>query len=472
MSLRFRLFLLSFLAASTAGCEPSSSAPVALGDGGTLDAEIAPSDFDPEPEPLLEPDEAESFSVRGLPLDAVGHPAEAEIRAMYEAEGLRGFPDGTFRPDYTLTRSSYAAVVAALDRQRLITAGATRCPTARFSDVPSDYWAASAIARAAELGFLCGFPDGTFRPRESLTREQLLVSIVAGLRLRTTSRGNLSRFEDAREVSSWARERVEVASTVGLLANSALLAHGGGERRLRPRETATRAEAASFLARGLGLPLRREAARVCLPTEGCSGTDVCLTAVPTAERGICVAARQLFDDAVALLLDATDPRLYPPTPRRGTVTQALIGGGGSPVRSYFFVDVVMGSGRYATVLYDGAGQLFSDEDTRGIVRLGAPGTDYEGAWILRGRVLVARADGQPMRESTLRATVDRLPRDLRALVVGIEVDPSGAFAIVRTRHFDELEVATALSPSGEWLAEPELFRLGGFEPRTRIVQRF
>ena len=50
-----------------------------------------------------------------------------------------------------------------------------------FTDVPSTHWAASAIAEAVQAGYVSGYPDGTFRPDQEVTREQFIKMAVEAL---------------------------------------------------------------------------------------------------------------------------------------------------------------------------------------------------------------------------------------------------------------------------------------------------
>jgi hypothetical protein len=77
---------------------------------------------------------------------------------------IRGFPDGTFKPDASITRAQFAAMFARFD-------SSSYSGTDKFSDI-SGHWAANLIDRAAVKGWVEGFPDGTFRPDENITRAQ------------------------------------------------------------------------------------------------------------------------------------------------------------------------------------------------------------------------------------------------------------------------------------------------------------
>jgi hypothetical protein len=173
--------------------------------------------------------------------DIAGHPAESEINALASESLVSGFPDRTFRPDASVTRAELASMI-----QRALLAG-RRPGAARFRDVPSSHWAASAIATVADAGFLRGYSDGTFAPDRRVTREEALVALANGLALTGGASADLAvRYTDATSVSGWAANGVAHADRNGLLDNGPLL---GAQRRLRPRESATRAEVVSFIAR-------------------------------------------------------------------------------------------------------------------------------------------------------------------------------------------------------------------------------
>jgi hypothetical protein len=78
---------------------------------------------------------------------------------------LRGFPDGTFRPAANITRGEFAAIAARFMDEYY--GGANR-----FADIDG-HWAASAINTVAAQDWVRGFPDGTFRPEQPITRAEV-----------------------------------------------------------------------------------------------------------------------------------------------------------------------------------------------------------------------------------------------------------------------------------------------------------
>lgn len=96
--------------------------------------------------------------------DANANWASAEIATLTSAGILEGYEDGTFRPDASITRAEFAAIASRFDK---LEAGSKT-----FSDVPESHWAYEAISSAAEKGWINGYPDGTFRPENAITRAE------------------------------------------------------------------------------------------------------------------------------------------------------------------------------------------------------------------------------------------------------------------------------------------------------------
>ncbi len=91
------------------------------------------------------------------------------VSTMAKMDIVRGYPDGTFRPNENITRAEFAAIAARFDSK----AGA---PAADFSDV-SGHWASAEIAKAAANGWINGYPDGTFKPDQDITRAEAMALV-------------------------------------------------------------------------------------------------------------------------------------------------------------------------------------------------------------------------------------------------------------------------------------------------------
>lgn|GEM_PF-3195025 len=86
---------------------------------------------------------------------------------------IKGFPDGTFRPKEGMTRAQAAVVIA--KAAGLETPAVDATP---FNDLEASHWAAPFITAAARAGYIAGFPDGSFRADEQLTRAQGITLIM------------------------------------------------------------------------------------------------------------------------------------------------------------------------------------------------------------------------------------------------------------------------------------------------------
>lgn len=93
------------------------------------------------------------------------HWAANYIGYMEQFGIVRGYSDGTFRPNAPITRAEFAAICCRFEK---LTDGA-----ATFTDVPASHWAAKSIAYAAKRGWVTGYADGTFKPGNNITRAEV-----------------------------------------------------------------------------------------------------------------------------------------------------------------------------------------------------------------------------------------------------------------------------------------------------------
>ncbi|MGB9791054.1 MAG: S-layer homology domain-containing protein, partial [Thermacetogeniaceae bacterium] len=158
--------------------------------------------------------------------DTKGHWAEAAIEQAAEAGYIRGYPDGTFHPDQRVTRAEFVAVLnAAFDVPKPASAAIS------FKDVSTKDWFAEAVRAAAAAGYVSGYPDGTFRPYQSVTRVEAAAFLA---RLLNISGGAPLKFADASQIDEWARPAVAALVGKGVLS-------GYPDGTFRPKRSITRA---------------------------------------------------------------------------------------------------------------------------------------------------------------------------------------------------------------------------------------
>ena len=79
---------------------------------------------------------------------------------------ISGYPDGTFKPDASITRAEFVTMAMNF-------ANAEKGTACSFPDVPQNMWYYGAIAGATQNGWISGYPDGTFGPDRYITRAEV-----------------------------------------------------------------------------------------------------------------------------------------------------------------------------------------------------------------------------------------------------------------------------------------------------------
>ena len=113
--------------------------------------------------------------------------------------------------------------------------GYSKSGYAYFSDVPNHYWGKNAIQTGVAAGYISGDGDGTFRPNDPVTRQEAaaMISRILGLK-QNDSRAY--RYTDSYAISNWAKGVVGAVSEAGIMA-------GYPDGSFGPNKVLTRAEA-------------------------------------------------------------------------------------------------------------------------------------------------------------------------------------------------------------------------------------
>ncbi|WP_287128647.1 S-layer homology domain-containing protein [Candidatus Cyanaurora vandensis] len=147
--------------------------------------------------------------------DTQGYWAEPYINTLASRGIIGGFPNGTFQPNSYITRAQFAAIAV-----KALNLSTTSGGVQQFRDVPNNYWASGAIRAVSNSGLVTGFPDGTFRPEDQITRAQSLVILAKALKERDQADPNaLNSYRDARAVPDWARDSVSRAAAARIIVN-------------------------------------------------------------------------------------------------------------------------------------------------------------------------------------------------------------------------------------------------------------
>lgn len=203
-----------------------------------------------------EPEEVEEVEPPEL---AVQSPEQAfpDIDADYWAspfiEGLRqkdiatGFVDGNFEPEKPVSRSQFASLIARTQNDGALPK-VEDAEALSYSDLPQSHPQFDAVGQVTKSGFMNGYPEGDFRPNDSVSKLEVLVAIISGLELDAPSdpEGVLQEYYgDVDQIPDWAYPKLAAATEAGIVVNHNDL------QSLKPERAATRAEAAAMLYQAL-----------------------------------------------------------------------------------------------------------------------------------------------------------------------------------------------------------------------------
>ncbi len=186
-----------------------------------------------------------AYSVVWHPLefsDVEAHWAKVAVNDMGSRMVIQGTGDNGFSPDRNITRAEFAAIFVRGLGLKLEDGAAA------FSDVAASDWYGSAVQTAYSYGLISGFEDGTFRPDESITREQAMVMVARAMQLTglkdklQVQADVLAAYLDAADASEWANDGIAGSVQAGLIT-------GRDGNVLAPKASITRAEVATVIQR-------------------------------------------------------------------------------------------------------------------------------------------------------------------------------------------------------------------------------
>lgn len=243
------------------------------------------------------------------------HPAHVAIETLAERDIIAGTLPGDFLPNDPITRAQAAKILVGW--QEVAVASGVQ----HLSDVPEP--SVPYVGAALAMGWMSGFPDGTFRPADPLSRQQMAVIVVRAMELQETALAlptsqvdaTLDRFWDEGAISPAARPFLAVAVMKGLLA-------GDQSGRLNPTAAITRAQfslvvhRADVIAQGGTLPSPSEHP----VTETAAGAPEDETADTDADAGS--SGEQALTEAEQAQAAFMDTYLF--RPRNSPVTGEMV----------------------------------------------------------------------------------------------------------------------------------------------------
>ncbi|MDQ6418454.1 S-layer homology domain-containing protein [Paenibacillus sp. LHD-117] len=166
--------------------------------------------------------------------DISGHWSEANIKQAVSNGIVSGYPEGTFKPEKTVTRAEFAVMLMNALKPKGEEAALTFTDTAEI-----EAWAQKAVAQAVQAGWITGYEDGTFRPDAEITRAEMTAMIAKALG-HSAGGGAATGFADDNDIPAWAKASVAYVKQAGIV-------QGKGSNTFAPSGHATRAEAVTVL---------------------------------------------------------------------------------------------------------------------------------------------------------------------------------------------------------------------------------
>nr|WP_225445703.1 S-layer homology domain-containing protein [Paenibacillus arenosi] len=175
--------------------------------------------------------------------DTSSHWARASIETLASKFIIEGTSNDRFSPEQKLTRAQFAVLLARAFGLKPDQTGA-----AQFRDISDSHPMAGMIGAASKAGIISGYSNGTFRPNQTVTREQMAMMLVrvmnaAGQPL-PEGGSAAEKFSDRNKISSYAKRDVAKAVEAGLIS-------GLTAKTFAPQGDATRAQGAVMLQRVL-----------------------------------------------------------------------------------------------------------------------------------------------------------------------------------------------------------------------------
>lgn len=164
--------------------------------------------------------------------------AKTSIDNLIKLGVLSGSGDGNYNPSNSVTRAEIAKMISLVFGLDAVEADAT--------DVPKDAWYNGFVGALKAKGIMSGYEDGSFKPENAITREEMAKLIVSAIGEDVLAQlvGDVSesKFTDADEISDWALSAVNQLAALGVIT-------GYEDGSFRPSQVITRAEAAVIIDR-------------------------------------------------------------------------------------------------------------------------------------------------------------------------------------------------------------------------------
>lgn len=142
--------------------------------------------------------------------DIANHWAKVQIEDWLDKGLVKGYPDGTFKPDNSITRAEFITMVNAA-------AGYSQSASINFIDVKKADWFAGEIEKAKSAGYITGYTDGTMRPNNPISRQEAAMIILKAKELLPNGKTS-GNFADASSFPEWSKGAIDAVFSAGFMS--------------------------------------------------------------------------------------------------------------------------------------------------------------------------------------------------------------------------------------------------------------
>lgn len=204
--------------------------------------------------------------VFAAPSDIQRHWAGTEINTLLQKGVINGYPDGSFRPDSSITREEVTSILASFIKEREsdyeepykfdvgvmnVEEGAHQDSHFGFTDLESHRWSFRPIVFLTEKKIISGYPNGTFKPRGTLTRGEFASLIYNYLKVYDWDRKDNTNDDKEDPVFSTNTNFSDISNSFAyekiIELNNRMILGGYGDGSFRPENSVTRGEVAATL---------------------------------------------------------------------------------------------------------------------------------------------------------------------------------------------------------------------------------
>lgn len=179
------------------------------------------------------------FSLAETGSDIANHWAKDQIEDLIQKGIVNGYKDGSIRPDNPITRAEFMSVINNAF-------GFTDTNDSnKYKDVPENAWYRNEIQKAAAAGYISGYPDGTIKPNNLISRQEAAV-IISKIGKFESNNIAADLYKDSKNMPSWSKGFIGAVTSAKVMT-------GYKDGTFKPGANITRAEAMVTIANAIKL---------------------------------------------------------------------------------------------------------------------------------------------------------------------------------------------------------------------------